>query len=84
MHPNERGGASHVAFLPPHGLRNDLPYSSAGSMQDKVQRATRTQDVACVCAKVRVLGDKQKIEASDKSHFDWGPGGEAENMLGEG
>ena len=34
-----------------------------------------------VCAKVRVE-DKSKIEASDKSHLDWG--GEAKGMLGEG
>ena len=39
------------------------------------------QDKVCVCAKVRV-DDKSKIEASNKSHLDWG--GEAEGMLGEG
>ena len=56
------------------------PWRLEPARQNAMSHARRRRSV-CVCAKVRVE-DKSKIEASDKSHLDWG--GEAEDMLGEG
>ena len=68
------------SHCPPSSLTTLKPWRLEPARQSAKSHA-RTRRSVFVCAKVRVE-DKSKIEASDKSHLDWG--GEAEGMLGEG